>query len=249
MAEYQGRGAWSSKGVGGTLKPLKKVVVPGPYYMLHPNPLGQVGAKAWLFNLIGQPVELNELATYHGVIAIQVLVNQLGFQCPISGVFTVETDQAVKGAQAKLGLKADGVVGQTTMKALINPVAAKIAKALMDIDPKPLYGILQNEGAYDPGAVGYFDANDLGLAQINILSHPNVTISNAFCPSFAIKFIADKIAYGVNEFHDIELAVASYNLGITGTKEWVRLGMPNEWVPSWATKPRNTREYINRILK
>ena len=46
-----------------------------------------------------------------------------------------------------------------------------------------------------------------------------------------------------------ELAVASYNLGIGGAKTWDKLGRPNVWTPSYVTKPRDTRLYIDRIVK
>lgn len=245
MSDYQGRGAWSSKGVGGTLKDNNN---PGPYYMYTNRTLAQIGAVAYFNRDAGRPTELNFLATYHGVVGIQTLLNSQHFPCPVTGVFTSETDAAVKVAQRTLGLVADGKVGQTTMKTLLKPLVVSTAKKSMNIDPQPIWGILANEGAFDPGAVGFYDSNDLGLAQINILAHPEVTISQAFCPSYSVQFVADKIAAGISEFHDVELAIAAYNLGIGGTKQWIAAGRPDIWTPPWADKPRNVRKYIDNIL-
>lgn len=253
----EGRGAWNSKGVGGTLKLDKKTkkTVPGPYYMLSTDPNQWIGLKTFLFQLTGKPVELNELAAYHGVLAIQVLASAyLGEQVPLNGVFETITSAYVKKVQEKAKhtvegkpLVADGIVGQATMKVLLLPLI-KSASSKRDLDWKVVYGILANEGVFDPGAVGYFDSNDLGLAQINILAHPDTTVSQAFCASHSVNFVANTFEHRLHIFKEVDLAVASYNLGIAGTNQWIKKGQPDEWTPSWADKPRNTRVYIDRIL-
>jgi hypothetical protein len=254
MAEYQGRGAWSSKGVGGTLKKttVKKVVqtVPGPYYMLHSTPLAQVGMRAFLMKYAGQPVDMNDDAVHHGVIAIQVLVAGLGIPCPIHGVYDVETDTAVRKAQGQLGLVADGVVGQSTMKKLLLPLIKRVAREQMNQDWRPIYGVLANEGAFDPGAVGFLDAEDLGLAQINMPSHPDVKFADAFCPSYAVKFVAGLLGQALSVFHDERDSIAAYNLGIGGTRAWIAAGRPDLWSPPHAPdRERNVKKYIDNILK
>lgn len=250
MTEYQGRGAWSK--VGGTLKKTvvnkKTVTVPGPYYMLASDPNQRVGLRPWLLNYAGQKVDLNESAVWHGVVAIQVLVAGLGISCPIHGVFDVETDNAVRSAQGKLGLVADGVVGQSTMKRLLLPLIKRVAKEQMDQDWTGIYGVLANEGAFDPGAVGYLDSNDLGLAQVNLPSHPSVSFSDAFCPSKTVNFVATLLGQGLSVFHDERDAVASYNLGVGGTRQWIAAGRPDIWMPPWADKERNVKVYIDRIF-
>lgn len=250
MTEYQGRGAWSK--VGGTLKKAvvnkKTVTVPGPYYMLATDPNQRVGLRPWLLNYAGQKVDLNESAVWHGVVAIQVLIVWLGISCPIHGVFDNDTDIAVRKAQAQLGLIADGIVGQATMKKLLLPLIKRVASTKMDQDWRAIYGILANEGAFDPGAVGYLDSNDLGLAQINLPSHPSVSFSDAFCPSKTVNFVADLLAQGLTAFGNERDAIASYNLGIGGTRLWIAAGRPDVWTPPWADRERYVRVYIDRIL-
>lgn len=254
MAEYQGRGAWNSKGIGGTLRKttVKKTVTigPGPYYMLHPSSLGQVGIKGYFANLGLLPEDLNDNAVHHGVIAIQVLVAGLGIPCPIHGVYDVETDTAVRKAQGQLGLVADGIVGQSTMKKLLLPLIKRVAKEQMNQDWRPIYGVLANEGAFDPGAVGFLDAEDLGLAQINMPSHPDVKFADAFCPSYAVKFVAGLLGQALSVFHDERDSVAAYNLGIGGTRSWIAAGRPDLWSPPHAPdRERNVKKYIDNILK
>jgi hypothetical protein len=45
---------------------------------------------------------------------------------------------------------------------------------------------------------------------------------------------------------NIDHAIASYNLGITGCKRWIAAGSPEMWTPSGST-PRNVPAYIERI--
>lgn len=251
MTEEKGRGAWPSAGTGGTLalSKDKKKTIPGKYYMLAKDPGQTVGLRKVLHEAAHQPPPLEDLAVWHGVVGIQVLLaGFLGENVPVTGLFDQSTDWALKKAQTQLGLTADGIVGPATMKALLLPLIKRTAKELLGQDWKPIYGILANEGAFDPGAVGFLDPGDLGLAQINMLSHPDVTISNAFCPSFAVKFVAKLLAQGLDVFHDQRLAVASYNLGVGGTRQWIAAGQPSVWQPPWADKERSVKTYIDRIL-
>ena len=241
----QGRGAWSSKGFGGTLN--SKGTGPGPYYVLAEDDINQVGLHAWCKREQGQPISVDDNAVWHAVFAIQLLINPFfGNSLRGDGIFGPETEKAVKEAQKAYGLTPDGVVGSKTMKALITP----IIKAQGLFDWEAVYGILQYEGGWDPGAVGYVDTNDLGLAQINTVAHPNVTFSNAFCVSYAVNFIAGYLANASHELNgDHRLAVASYNLGIGGARQWDRDGRPEEWLPSWSNLVRKPNAYIDRILK
>lgn len=248
-ANYQGRGAWNKNGVGGTVTQVKGADKPGPYYMLTKDPNLRPGFVGFLKHYANVPVDLNEDAVYHGVIGIQILLAGLGIPCPVSGVFDVATKVAVVEAQTRFHLTPpDGIAGPTTMKHLILPLIQR-KSGENNIDWKPVYGILANEGGFDPGAVGLADSDDLGLAQINIRSHPGVALADTFCPSFAIKFVIGLLQQGLNAFHNMDQAIASYNLGVGGTRQWISAGSPDEWTPQGTTEPRNVRKYIDRILK
>jgi peptidoglycan hydrolase-like protein with peptidoglycan-binding domain len=163
-----GRGAWNSKGRGGTLKRLKDETTPaGPYYLLAKSPAPLVGVKARNDIRDGKVPTLDDLAVNYGVKAIQKLLNA---GLVVDGVFGKGTDAKVRLYQGQKGLKVDGVVGPTTMKNLLLPHIKRMS-GTKTVGGQPLwqvvYGFLANEGAWDGGAVGYYDEGDLGLAQIN----------------------------------------------------------------------------------
>jgi peptidoglycan hydrolase-like protein with peptidoglycan-binding domain len=257
VSEIKGRGAWPSTGTGGTYTRKNNEIVPGPFYMLHEDPMRQIGLKTYCQRAESRPVGLNYNAVFHGVVAIQLLCNAyLGSNHSANlpylsgdGIFGPQTDRAVRLVQTSAGLKADGMVGRNTMKVLLTP-RIKLIAAKHKEPWEPLVGIMTYEGAWDPGAVGGADPNDLGLVQINTIAHPHVSFSDAFCPSFAINYAASLIRAGLDAFNgDIRLAIASYNLGIGGTRQWVAAGSPSVWTPPWSTFPRRVDEYVNKILQ
>lgn len=249
MIEREGRGAWPKDGRGGT---LKTKTTPGPFYMMGEG-WGTPGLSAVLKFIDGQPVPLDELAVHKGVKAIQRLLNGctgLGLQIKEDGIFQADTDHAVKKLQGLGSIKQDGIVGQKTMKTLLFvPITRKSAERWSGDQWKAVWGILHWEGGWDPGAVGYADKNDWGLAQVNTVAHPKVTLDQAFDPYWAIDFILDYLdnaSYYLGR--DIRDQVASYNLGIGGARQWIAAGRPDVWLPSWSTIERKPNEYIDRIL-
>lgn len=249
MTTLQGRGAWPSTGVGGTLKTSAGKIQPGPYYMLHPDPTKRIGYQQTVDRAKGKPLELNQSAVWHGVIGIQALLNRYSIKdIPLSGVYDDATFKAAVYFQGKNGLAPDGIIGKKTMQSLLLPLVKERA-AKTKVGYIPVFGLLVNEGALDPGAVGGVDPDDLGLAQINMPSHPEISVSDAFCPSFAVNFVTNYYRNSLDEFNkDIGAAIASYNLGIGGTRLWIAAGSPDIWTPPWAKGPRNVRKYINNIL-
>lgn len=241
----QGRGAWPKDGRGGT---LATKTTPGPFYMLSEG-LNTVGLAAVLRFLDGQTIPQDELAVHLGVKAIQRLVSRCpGVKTivPVDGVFGPKTDSGVKEVQKLASLKVDGVVGSKTMESLLLLPVVDATKDRW----KAVWGILQYEGGWDPGAVGFADRRDLGLAQVNTVAHPQVTFNEAFDPFWAINFI-DNYLLNAAKFlgPDIRDQVASYNLGIGGARKWIAAGRPDVWLPSWSTIERKPNEYIDRILK
>lgn len=243
----EGRGAWPKDGLGGTLD--SRGQNPGPYYALADHPLKEVGLRAICNNLRGEPYSIHDDAVFHGVLAIQALLIE-EFQASLKGdgVYGPATAEAVKKAQSFFGLASDGVVGKKTMQWLMWAPIHKIANR-SNFPWEALWGILQYEGGWDPGAVGWHDNQDIGLAQISLKFHPETTLSQAFCPSYAMNFIAGYISYGMEEFNgNITDAVISYNLGIAGTWQWIADGRPAYWTPSWSSLERQPLQYAHRIL-
>lgn len=243
----QGRGAWPRDGQGGTLDAAG--AAPGKYYSLAQEPLKQIGLKTLCRKLQGESVAVDYDATYHGVLAIQaLLIEDFNANLNGDGVYGPSTRDSVVEAQKSFGVTADGVVGPETMRWLLWPHIHQIAN-YRNVPWNIIYGLLQNEGAWDPGAVGWVDGNDLGLAQINLTYHPDVTLSEAFCSSFAINFIANYMATALQAFdNNVIDATVSYNLGIGGARQWIRDGRPIQWTPPWSPLERRPFEYADRIL-
>lgn len=61
--------------------------------------------------------------------------------------------------------------------------------------------VIKCESEFDPNAEGDFSTTtgsyrSFGLAQINLPSHPNITISEAKNPEFALNFLASNLSLG-----------------------------------------------------
>lgn len=85
-----------------------------------------------------------------------------------------------------------------------------------NLNPAILAGLIQHEsaGTWDPRIVG--PTGDYGLVQINLAQHPDVTLAQAYDPSFAIPFAARYLSNALQKYHDINRAIASYNVGLGG---------------------------------
>lgn len=238
-----GRGAWSNKGRGGTLKRLSdNTTPPGPYYLLA-NQVPLVGKAAQVAAQAGTKPTLDDLAVNFGVKAIQKLLNLGGGELVMDGVFGKGTDAAVRTYQGQQKVKVDGSVGPTTMGKLLLPHIKRIGGT----DWEVVFGLLKNEGGFDPAAVGAVDERDLGLAQINGLAHPNMTIAQRFDPIVAIQFNADYLAAALEALGNVRDAVLAYNLGVGGVRTWIKAGRPRYYSPDGGPM-RDTTQYVDRVL-
>lgn len=243
-----GRGAWPRGGAGGTLN--AKGTGPGPYYVMAAH------AVPWVGRLPSAPVpiDVNIRAVHGGVLAIQRALNRRlpGKPVNITGVFGPSTSEATKDFQEtvpeKVGV-ADGVVGPKTCRALFLPDVKTWCEDAGFARWQLVCGIIANESNWDPGAVGYSDQSDLGLAQINGRSHPTITEAERLQPLRAVTFVREYLLNSLEVFDGNERdAVASYNLGVGGARSWIKVGRPDLWTPFNSTTPRRVRDYIDRIL-
>lgn len=236
-----GRGAWAVSGKGGTLQTDGKR--PGPYYCLAASGTRKVGD-------IEKGADINGRAVKAGVVAIQRALGRRRFKVKVTGVFDAATKAAVAKFQSANmpGQNPWGGVGPETAKALFL-WDVKVRGEAGGVDWRAVCGIIQNESNYDPGAVGYLDPTDLGLAQINGRAHPDLTEEDRFQPMTAITFVVEYLTSAMETFHGNERdAVASYNLGAGGTRTWIKAGRPDMWTPAGAKTPRDVKGYIDRIL-
>lgn len=241
-----GRGAWPVSGLGGTLQANKGTggTKPGPYYMLAVSPSVQVGAGAGVSS-----ADLSARAVNYGVRAIQRAISRFGgTNLLIDGVYGPATTKAVTAWQAKQPAAANtgvwGGVGQDSAKALFAPWLRLVVEDHFEV----LYGIITVESTWDPGAVGYYDPNDLGLAQINGPANPSLPESARFDPDVAFSNAYTRLVLALNYFHgDLRTAIASYNLGLGGAAAWKKAGSPDLWTPVGATQ-RDVGAYVDKIL-
>lgn len=238
-----GRGSWPISGAGGT-KAYKNENKAGPYYYL-----GTGYKKA------GHTRTNDEYAVWKAVAAYQVAINRrTGSRLLVDGLYGPATLAAVTHFQ-KAHPKATGAVwggiGPETSRALLIPDM----RAVVDkngngfITRKIVSGTIKHESLWDAGAVGYIDSNDLGLAQINGPSHPDLTRAERLNPQVAFNFIVDYYDNALSQLNNnIRDAIASYNLGIGGARRWISQGRPQWYTPTGATRARNVWQYIDSIL-
>jgi peptidoglycan hydrolase-like protein with peptidoglycan-binding domain len=217
--------------------------------MANVNDPYMIGVSTFRKLQANQPVTINEYAVFLAVKEIQKRLNAiLGANLAVDGMLGPKTDAVIKQLQVKLGVIADGMIGPKTAAALFMDIVKKEA-GNAGVDWSVVAGLIKQESQFDPGAVGFIDTHDFGLGQINHTSHPELTIEQCFDHVFAIDYMVDRFKSALVYFSgNLRDAVASYNLGYGGTKEWIRNGRPDVWTPSWDTIPRDTKTYIDNIL-
>lgn len=240
-----GRGAWPASGTGGTLS--YRSARKGAYYAYFKG--APVVGSADIS-------DVNAFAVNAGVMCIQNALNrEHGTSLKPDGLFGSETEKAAMSwqtAQNKAGNKwfsAWGGFGPESTRELLLPQLKSRARTHPDLLPL-VFGIVQNESNWDPGAVGYVDITDLGLAQINGPSHPTMPAERCLRSQPSFDFAISMLASAFKEFDgDVDPAVASYNLGLGGAHSWVKAGKPDSWKPPGSTDTRDVRGYIARITK
>lgn len=247
--EEHGRGAWSKEGGLLQLDRTNNITKPGPYYMAPVNSTYMIGKATAALIAQNKPVAINFYATFLAVKQLQKRLNAIlpGTDLVIDGILGPKTDASIKALQKKLGVVADGMIGPNTSAAVFVPIVQEQAAKLAVGWENPA-GIIKKECGFDMGAVGYVDTHDLGVGQINMISHPEITPEQAFDHVFAIDYVIKRYKKALIDFGNERDAIASYNLGYGGTREWIKAGRPAIWTPSWDIKPRNTKEYIDQIV-
>jgi peptidoglycan hydrolase-like protein with peptidoglycan-binding domain len=242
-----GRGAWPSNGLGGTLS--SSGTGPGRFYRLPATGTNYIGKAT--------PTDVNMRAVKGAVVAYQnALSARLGISLTPDGVLGPITASAIEQFQTKIKVTVDGVIGPETSKRLVCPDMQSVVwterlkyPGLRQITPQIVCGTIQHESAFDAGAVGAIDDNDIGIAQINGPAWPDYTEAERLDPKVGFKFIYDYYRRAVNDdrINTIEDAIASYNLGVGGASRWISQGRPEEYYPPNNVNPRYVWNYIDSI--
>jgi len=147
-----------------------------------------------------------------------------------------------------------GGVGPETSERLLRPWLGKTLSQLAHnvlVTATVVSGLVRTESQWDPGAVGYVDDRDLGLAQINADAHDNLSTDERLTPEVSFQFIIGYLNASLSMLgNNLRDAVASYNLGIGGTRAWIAAGRPELWAPAGTDpdKPRHVTTYIDAVL-
>jgi peptidoglycan hydrolase-like protein with peptidoglycan-binding domain len=161
------------------------------------------GARNYAY-LPGKPVDgdqptrdVNYQAVHLGVKAIQARVNAYGYSpaLVVDGTYGPETAAGVKWVQGKVGISLagqDGIAGPVTCRALWRDLLIW-SGGVHHVPASQLYGFIMLESLGDPGAVGVVTPSDRGLNQINLVAHPNITVEQAFNPTFSIDYTAKRL--------------------------------------------------------
>jgi peptidoglycan hydrolase-like protein with peptidoglycan-binding domain len=142
--------------------------------------------------------------------------------------FGEAVENSVKDFQKSRGLTADGEVGQTTGRELFRPRIEQ-AEDIRSLPHGTIGKKVALESAFDPVAVGFSDAADKGIAQINTRIH-GVTEAEAFSPVFAIAWAGDYVLSQKREVerraNTLRAGRAAYNVGNFYATEWMLAGFP-----------------------
>ncbi len=244
-----GRGAWPTTGAGGTLS--ANGTIAGRYYRNKAvgTTVLRVGRAGYFADRDSTEVSVDHYATFAATRSTQRLWNM----ADADGIWGPKTDVFCKSFQTAQGLYADGVFGPATARKLYE-LLVKPACDAADVDSTDdlqalVSGHITYESGWDAGAVGRMDSTDCGIAQLHLSAHPAVTIDQAFDPAFMVPWMA-KFVNGnlVAMDHNVRDAVAAYNLGVGGARQWVAAGRPDIYTPPGASTSRNMKIYIDRVL-
>jgi hypothetical protein len=235
-----GRGAWTR--TGGLLPGKPGGIGRAGYYRL--AGLGEAPIGSHYAN--GADLSHDAYVVYLGVLQIQDLVGLTGRD--LDGWFGAQTAASVRRAQGEWWkVDADGIVGRDTMRAALTPLITAISTE-RDVPLAILGGLLVNESALDPAAVGV-NGVDHGLAQINLKAHAaTVSLEQALDVQFAVEFSARDLAHihevwaGKTKADPWDVAIANHNSPALA-RQWARSGI----APFIPERVFQIEDYVKRV--
>lgn len=179
-------------------------------------------------------------ATAYGAFAIKEALSYNGF----TGNMVLSTpnlggafDTEARRFQKARGLVVDGEVGPHTAAALFSLRFSDFEQQYA-IPDHLVCKMTHLESACDPGAVGVTDPADLGIVQINMRAHPDISREHAFEPEWALDYLASTLHKVHNQLQDWDAAVAAWNVGGGGASAWLAAGKPDSLYEPWYVDPQ-----------
>jgi hypothetical protein len=232
------------------------------------SPTGKDNGSRYYEHIAGKPLDgsskdrdVNYQAVNLGVKAIQTRINAYGYSpaLVVDGVFGPGTTAGAKWAQAKMGFSAnqcDGRPGPTTCRALFKDLLIWFG-GVHHVPASQLHGFIMLESVYDPGAVGGTTPSDRGLNQINLEAHKNITVEQAFDPTFSIDYTAKRLAdarirySGKTVDLKTKCSIAQHNVPVAA-ECWYRDGVPPLGPVEYNGKMwdgwPDIEKYVNKVL-
>jgi Putative peptidoglycan binding domain len=162
-----------------------------------------------------------------GVKAVKRELDYNGFNLGMdlsNNAFGIAVKHSAIAFQQANGLTADGVVGPLTAHELFRKRCALLTSTA-GIHGS-VFQVASLESAMDPWAYGFVDPDDHGLVQINLRVHPTISLKQALDPAYCLSYCGRALQSVFDVTGDIDVAVASWNVGVGGAKEWLAAGKP-----------------------
>lgn len=139
--------------------------------------VGKDNGRSWYAWVKGSAIDgsspeksFNHEAVHLGVKSIQGRLVQLGYALNVDGTYGPKVKRAIKDLQKRNGITPTGEVGYATSLLLWKDVIGGVGQSY-NFPSGLVWGVMRQESAGDPGAVGYDTPGDRGLFQFNTLVH------------------------------------------------------------------------------
>lgn len=187
-------------------------------------------------------------------LRIELAYNGFGKNLVIDSIgFGEAMENRTKEFQTSVGINADGQIGQKTATELFRK-RVSFVEGVYGLSEGTLGKQLLLESAYDPVALGFSDPADHGIAQINLRIHNDVTVEQAYDPTFALDWAAKYIRSSYDQIATtadvMKAARAAYNVGDFYAAEWMKADFPSsgrlEDGIDWYARAYNYIQLVNK---
>lgn len=158
---------------------------------------------------------------------------------PLNGSWGQKSHDAVKQYQKDNHYVIDGRIGAKSVVRLFKH-HFDFCQYVLGIPDNLLMGLCRLESALDPGAQGFIDNRDRGIAQFNSYYHPNVSDEIAYSrPDLCIGIAANMLKDAYDKYGTWDCAIAAHN-NPTKAKLWSQTTVaPDEQIAKYVQLVRS----------
>lgn len=197
------------------------------------------GIGAWSYGQYFQNMPVPDERVRAGIFAFKQELIYLGYGDGVKldlPMFGSNMDAMTRTFQKDSGgLMIDGKIGSKTARHMFRTRGLRFQMAHA-VPGNYITKQITLESANDPVAQGYADKGDEGLGQVHLSFHPDITLAEAWDPSFAIPWLGGQLV-GATAYcnGDFDGGLAAYNIGWVYAKRWVEAGKPASGGPLLGT--------------